>query len=249
MRRIVGLGGMLLALGVGCADETADPSATPEDPSGPVDPPVAPVEGECGLIDVSCPARRPHPGAPCQGALTCAYPEGSALWGATCVDEAWSLNATCTEQSIGGVCFLPSEAETCTDPFLGAGEGTVEAGVSSHQGAFRPFEEGELLEVEFGGQGSPMLWYRVQVDGPQPPPCARVTATMESPEFYEPGSVVRDVVLRCGASLDMFTIVPFGDCTGSTEPVEVTLTVEVEGIGASTTSVMLPADALCGGFG
>lgn len=167
------------------------------------------------------------------------------MWTLTCVDDAWEARATCDEEPRGGVCFLPSGAETCDTPFDGSSTGSVEVGPGSAVGAFRPFTEGELVDVEVGGQGSAMVWYRVRVEGEDLPTCVRVTTVLDATAVDFPQEIVRDVVLRCGASSDMFTIVPLGNCTRTGQPIAMTLTVDVQGLGQVRRSVRVPEEAVC----
>ncbi len=249
------LGFTLLAAGCDVTVTSVDDEANPNDPNDPNDPnPPGPKtkQGECGLIDIGCPSARPFPGSPCEGSFSCTYEDEVAIITSTCANDAWTESVECTEEVIGGSCGgTPPASESCTSPFSGSMEATLEVGPPPGSQAFRPFEEGELISPEIGGQGSAMVWFTLRMDGDELPDCARVTATLESGVFYDPGQQISDVKLRCGASLGMYSVVPYADCENLTEGdvVDVTLTVEVAGIGEASYPLRLAYEDVCFIFG
>lgn len=209
------------------------------------------IETDCGSVDTSCPSVRPFVGSPCQGNLQCSYVEegGFTTWQASCINGAWTASATCEEEPLGGTCGgVPPPAEACTAPFSGTLDASVEIGPATED-LFRAFYDGEPVAIEWGGQGSAMVFYRLKLAGPELPTCVGLTITLESPMFTEPLPQEATVVLRCGQSLSMYSVIPSGDCTSSEPMFEATLRVLVDGVGEVAQPVQLPTEALCGGFG
>lgn len=241
--------GMTVLAAAGC-DGTAleAQSDSPDGPDEPQPPGPKTKPGECGLIDIGCPSARPFPGSPCEGSLSCTYEDDITIFTATCSDGGWTESVECTEEILGGTCGgTPPVAETCNSPYSGTMEANLEVGPPPGSEAFRPFEEGEQLSPEIGGQGSAMVWFTVRLDGEELPDCARITSTLESDAFYDPGQQVSDVKLRCGASLGMYAVVPYADCEDLMEGdvVDVTLRVDVRGVGETSYPLRLAYEDLC----
>ncbi len=211
--------------GSGASDPSSDPTA-------------------CDVPDTTCPAERPHPGGQCTGALSCTY-QDVVPWEFTCVNDTWEGDPDC-EQIVGG-CPVAPPAEYCEAPFTGSMTGTVSVGPADLGEAFRPFAAREAARIEWGGQGSAMIFYRVQLDGEDLPSCVRVKTTI-APQGIAAEDTTHSVVMRCGETLGMYIIVPAGDCSGSV-PVPTALTVDVDGIGSTEVMLEVPPDAFCGGFG
>lgn len=198
--------------------------------------------GLCGLdIDSTCPASMPHSGAPCRDGLTCEYPDPNGMWMYGCPAGRWQATSTCT--SLGGGCPIPPFAETCdmpvTDTLMGA---VVEIGPAG-SGPFRPFMDREMISIIFGGQGSPMIEYRIRITRVDAPDCVRAITTIDA-TLVEPVSEPRTINLRCGESLGILTIVPTAVMCPDT-PVETVLTANVTGIGSASVTVLLPAESFC----
>lgn len=241
MARYLGSSALLVSLAAACTT-TVQANGEPQGAGGSNDTPES-----CDTPDTSCPADKPHPGAPCQGALSCAYDQQEVVpWSFTCVGGFWDGEPDCSE--IVGGCPVAPPAESCNDTFAGVrDDAALAVGPSTLGAAFRPFEAGEEVTVQWGGQGSAMIFYRVQLDGEDLPGCVLVRTTIAA-EGVAPETTTGAVRLRCGETLGMYIIVPYGDCE-NTEPVPTTLTVEVEGIGQREVMLLVPADAFCGGFG
>jgi len=188
----------------------------------------------------------PFPGGPCEGALSCDYTVDSFDWSWTCDDGVWSGQADCSEL-LGGACPVPPPAESCSDPFAGEMAGAIRVGPVELGQPFRAYEEGEAIDVVWGGQGSAMVFYRIAIDGEEPPSCAMVEASLTA-EGMAPEGLTSAVTMRCGESLRLYTIVPIGSCM-ETEPVDTVLEVTVQGIGTTSVTLKVPAEAFCGGFG
>jgi len=213
----------------------SDPSPTDAGPR---------VDGgaSCGEPDTSCPASLPHPGAPCATGLACEFPAMNGTWMYACPAGRWEATSTCTAPP-GGTCPIPPLAETCDSPFAGTLEGgTIEVGPAGSD-AFRPYTDGEMVSLVYGGQGSPMIHYRVRVNGVDAPGCVRAVTTLTAP-VVEPVSEPRTLRLRCGESLGIFTIVTGGtSCPDA--PVDTQLEVEITGVGTATADITVPPEAFC----
>jgi hypothetical protein len=126
-------------------------------------------------------------------------------------------------------------------------DGVLEVGPVEMGQPFRPYEQGESPEIVWGGQGSAMVFYRIAVDGQELPGCVEVDASL-TPVGLSPESLKGNVRLRCGESLRLYLIVPYGTCE-ETEPVDTVLHVEVAGVGTTEVTLQVPPEAFCGGFG
>lgn len=194
----------------------------------------------CDAPETSCPPTLPFEGAPCDLADNCEYdPQEGEHWTYSCTDGVWIGTVEC--MLLGGGC-VPPLVETCETPVRDHGAGTVEIGPVS-DGAFRPFMDGEEADVTIGGQGSPMIQFRIRtVD--DAPACTEMVTTLRTP-------VADDVVgrtrlrIRCGESLGVFTVMPVVvDCPpGPTTQFE--LEVELTGIGSTTATLTVDSMVFC----
>ncbi len=227
-------------LGAACTTTIVEDVAAEPTPEPVYDPAV------CDVPDVTCPADKPYPGAPCEGALSCTYDAESGVpWNYSCTGGRWNGEPDCSE--VVGGCPVAPAAEVCSAPVTGAGAAPIEVGPAALGIDFRPFAAGEEPSIVWGGQGSAMIYYRVRVDADDAPGCVQIR-TIITPSGGTPETTTSSVVMRCGETLGMYIIVPYGACGGS-EPVPTTLTVEVEGVGSTEATLSVPAEAFCGGFG
>jgi hypothetical protein len=177
------------------------------------------------MPDTACPAAPPFSGAPCRGALSCTYttPEGPGQF--DCEGDRWN----------GGIMCLgcpPQLVEECRTPFTGSAPASVQMGPA--EGAFRPFDPGERVPVIWGGQGLPMVSFRLRVGGETPPSCARVVART-SLDGGTAAVADRAIVTRCGETLTILQIVPGDPCLMR----DYSLQVVVDVVGVGTTSADL----------
>jgi hypothetical protein len=172
-----------------------------------------------------CPEELPLAGGPCVGGLHCEYVE----WAFDCTDGAWQAIPMC-------VGCAPPLAEICRDPFDGSlDDGTVTLGPGGYD-AFRPFATDERVVPVWGGQGLAMVELRVQVDHPTPPACVNVSVTA-SLDGLRGERIQLPVVMRCGQTAPVLTILPDNPC--EFRDYEVTLEVDLGGIGTATTTLVL----------
>lgn len=204
----------------------------------------------CRVPVTECPAEVPYAGAPCVDGLTCSYPQADELdtvHAATCADGLWGIDTTCMEV-VGGSCQVPPLAEGCLGPFAGAIAGaTVAVGpATAPTEAFRSFEADELIELVWGGQGSPMLAFRIQATGADEVACGMVRATVAIDGKAEVDAS-QPVVFRCGQTLGVFVIVPTSpiDCEDRVFTLEVG--VEIPGVGSTTATVKVQGGQHCFG--
>lgn len=194
-----------------------------------------------------CPTDMPFTGGPCEPGLSCDYPDPDGIsWSFTCPSGTWSGSGSCDEELLG-CAATPPAAESCPSPFSGEMSAGLQVGPADPTAAFRPFEQGETPNIEWGGQGSAMIFYRIQLDGEDLPDCVQIDSTLTPVGLYEE-SLVSNVKLRCGESLRLYIIVPFGTCE-ETEPIDSVLRVAIDGIGETEVTLSVPPDAFCGGFG
>ena len=186
----------------------------------------------CDAPMATCPEEfdQIFPGSPCVEGLVCEGPsdEFVALREAQCVDNAWEISVECLE--MGGPCYIPPPAEPCMGVFEGqAPDASVALGPMG-AGPFVPFEAGDMVNLVWGPQGSPMLEFRMQVDGHESENCYlhEVSAELSTGETAQGGGSVR---ARCGSTLTMYLIVP--DTTIACDPSVFQLRLElmVQGIG------------------
>lgn len=185
----------------------------------------------CTIPDTTCPADQPVAGAACDTAETCMYPDpnGMYTWTYHCQSLAWEGTSDCDPSMapIGGGCPVGPLAESCRPPFAGTLAGaTVEIG-DTGSGPFRAFAPGEHVSLVTGGQGSPMLGFRVRVTGTGVPRCVTATTSL-TVDTGTPLTVMRSLALHCGTTLPAFEIVA-DPCDSASHTLDVT--VEVAGIG------------------
>lgn len=210
------MGVLLIVVAASCGD---DDSVSGSDAGGGGD-----GGGSCTVPDTTCPDTAPIDGAPCAGDLMCDFTEGTS---AMCVDGAW--------QTFDCPGCAPPLAESCRDPSTAALAGaTVEIGPTD--GAFRPFTDGERIRPSFGGQGGAMVAYRVRVNHADAPVCSTVTATVTL-DAMSSAPARFPLKLHCGESLGVFTIFPDSPC--EFRDYDVSLTVEVEGAGSTSATLVL----------
>lgn len=198
--------------------------------------------GACFVPDTACPAERPFVGAACDLSESCTFQDQNLVdtWTYTCVNGRWDGQATC-EPTFGGGCPVPPLVESCTDPFSGTTSGaTVEVGPAT-LGTFRPFAENEEAALTWGGQGSPMISFRLRVKGANNVACTRVDTTTTMNGL--PASHASAIKLHCGESLTVFTILDV-PCDGGTHPFD--LAVKLQGIGETTAKLKI-TDPACPG--
>lgn len=197
----------------------------------------------CTVPDLQCPTERPFIGAACATTQVCQYPDGNQVdtWTYTCEAGRWLGEATC-EPVAGGSCPVPPLVEKCSDPFDGSTSGAVvELGPANPTMPFTPFAEGQAAPITWGGQGSPMLSFRVRVSGADDVACARLdmTTTVDG----QPGLSTALVKLHCGESLSVFTIVDL-PCDPGVHTLD--LTVEVQGVGTATAKLTVDTPGCLG---
>ncbi len=194
----------------------------------------------CNTPDVVCPEEHPHPGGLCEGDLACEYVEDPNTWHYTCSRGAWDADVDC--QTEGGC--SPPLTENCADPFAGELEGArIRIGPADMAEPFRPFTADDELDLIWGSQGSPMIAFRIDLEGaPAPPGCVLARFVLLSEAEGSSEATVDRIRLRCGQSLPTYAIVPFGgDLACATEAGEIPIRIEVviEGIGEATVDVVV----------
>lgn len=203
--------------------------------------------GACAQADVACPAKPPYPGSSCDLAETCQYPVGDGMntWTYACDAGRWSGQATC-EGAIGGGCPIPPLAEVCDAPFAGKVSGAkIELGLADPSQPFAPVAEGTELPLTWGGQGSPMVAYRVRVSGVDAS-CVRLDTTLSA--AGKPGAPTPNAIaLHCGESLGVYSIFPM-DSVSCDQPmnqyVDLEIKLDIQGVG-SVTKVVKVANPGC----
>ncbi len=194
----------------------------------------------CFVPDTTCPADRPLSGAACAMTDMCQYEDPNKVdtWTYQCESGRWNGEATC-EPILGGGCPVPPLVEKCTGPFDGNKSGaSVEIG-PVEPGPFRPFKDGEEAPLTWGGQGSPMISFRIKATGADDVSCARVDTTATIGGL--PGSHASAIKLHCGESLTIFTIVD-APCDPGEHAVE--FKVDVRGVGTATANLKI-TDPVC----
>jgi len=190
--------------------------------------------GSCAQPDISCPAKAPYPGSACAVVSTCQYPvgDGANTWTYSCDAGRWRGEATC-QGPIGGGCPIPPLAEACDAPFKGSAKGSIELGGADPEKPFEPLAEGAELPLTWGGQGSPMVAYRLRVTGVDAS-CVRIDTTLSA--AGKPGAPTPNaIVLHCGESLSVYSVFPM-DSVSCEQPmneyVDLEVAVDVQGVGA-----------------
>ncbi|HMR07332.1 MAG TPA: hypothetical protein PKA88_16235 [Polyangiaceae bacterium] len=196
----------------------------------------------CFVPDVSCPAERPFVGGACDTADVCQFEDPNKVdtWTYQCQAGAWVGEATCAPL-LGGGCPVAPLVEKCTDPFDGQKSGAGLKIGPATPGAFREFQDGEEAPLTWGGQGSPMIGFRILATGADDVSCARVDTTASVNGL--PGSHASAIKLHCGESLTVLTIVD-APCDPGVHSIE--LKVVVQGVGTATANLKL-TDPACPG--
>lgn len=188
----------------------------------------------CTIPDTTCPVDLPLAGAACDTAEACTYPDpgGTWMWTYHCADLAWAGTSDCVPAP-GGSCPVGPLAESCRAPFAGTLSGaTIEIG-GPGTGPFHPLLPGELVTLITGGQGAPMLGFRVRVSGASVPICVSATISLTI-DGRPPSTEERSLTLHCGTTLPAFQIVA-DPCDGAMHTLDVH--VDVAGIGTTHVAV------------
>ena len=156
-----------------------------------------------------------------------------AIWTHRCEGGQWT--STCNSTVPGG-CSNSPLSEYCDAPDEQLDGARLEVGPVSATEAFRSFEAQEIVTIEWGAQGLPMLPFRVRVAAPSEPSCVTVAAKMTL-EGREGGSAETTAKLRCGESLKVLSVIPFNVREARTFDLRVEVTVK--GVGTSTASIRL----------
>ncbi len=225
----------VLSFAVGCPEDRDDPpsrrdAATDVD-SGSAD---AGDPISCHDVDETCPDRRPVNGSTCAGDLSCDFMEagGQTTWTHRCESGQWTSN--CMSSVPGGCAYIPL-SETCDRASEGPMPGaTMAVGAVSATNAFRAFEAQEMLTIEWGAQGLPMLPFRVQVTAASEPSCVTVVTKMTL-GAREGGDAQTSTRLRCGESSKILSIIPFDVYDRRVFDMQVEVTVK--GVGTSTAAI------------
>lgn len=186
------------------------------------------------MPDAACPTKPPFPGARCELADACQYPVGDGMntWTYSCSQGRWTGEATC--EGIVGGCPVPPLVETCNDPFAGHANGaTIEIGAADPSKPFEPLPEGSELALTWGGQGSPMVGYRLRVSGLDAS-CIRADTTL-SAAGKPSASTPTAIALHCGGeSLGVYGIFPLESVCDLPENqlIDFEIAIDVQGAGA-----------------
>jgi hypothetical protein len=150
----------------------------------------------------------------------------------------------------GQMC-IPPFGEACDSPSSKPISGvTLEIAAGDATQPFTPLADGAPVDVVWGGQGSPMLAYRVRVSGAPVPDCALVAHKLALGP-YSGAETKTPVRLHCGESLVVYDIVPI-DQGCSSPPLPQDLGLEVSAFGQKKTLKLTWPNAACpkgGGFG
>lgn len=229
---------------VACGDDDAP---APVDDAGPGDGAVVPDAARdsgpredagpqaCTVPDMECPADQPFASAACDFDAMCTYPDpdGSTTWTYQCMDGHWMGTNDCMPPP-GGVCPVGPLAEGCRTPFDGTTSATIEIGPTG-AGAFRPFEPSEHITPIVGGQGAPMVTFRVRVTGDDVPACVALETQLTLDGGTPQTPTMRPLVLHCGESLAMFEIMGGDLCHPG--PFSLEIHVTMQGVGEGTATV------------
>ncbi len=202
---------------------------------------VADASVECTVVDQNCPDIRPYAGGLCEGELTCSYPEESmTTWTFTCSEQGEWIG-DCESNAPDGCSGIPL-SKTCENPFDGNREDTaVEIGPVSITEPFRTFTNDEMIDVVWGGQGLPMLAYRIRLVGGDDLGCISVNTTLEiGGNVIQSGAIPS--TLRCGQTPTVYTILDGDICDDRIYDLEVE--VVIDGIGTATSSLTFQGDCL-----
>ena len=197
----------------------------------------------CATTDTACPEAPPHSGQLCEGALSCEYLDENQidLWTYSCVGGHWHGEVEC--RALGG-CAAPPLSETCKPHFEGTVDGaSVEVGPQEIGQPFRPFEAGEQVELIWGPQGSPMLEYRLRLNGANELECVALRSSLTlAGETVELANL--RVRVRCGETLRVFAIVPF-DVGCVEEMFDLDLNLSLDGVGTTSARLKFMGGGSC----
>jgi hypothetical protein len=198
-----------------------------------------PAPATCDLVDAVCPGARPLAGTPCIPGLSCVYEAtraDPAIFTLTCPDGQWVEDLDCEAAGVGGACGLPVFTEFCESTVLGGfGALTLEVGPDLPDEDFRPFREGETVAEVVGGQGAPMVPFRVRLSGGDPmaaPTCVELGTQLHERGTPEAPPALQNLRIRCGTSMRAFIVDSMALCEDRLFDVE--LSVSLTG-GPSTT--------------
>jgi hypothetical protein len=198
------------------------------------------ADAGCGHLDTLCPPGPPFPGAPC--AL---LPPGQCSYGGEvfqCIEGHWQ------HLCLGGC--APPMSETCapimTEPLPGS---TLELGHVAGP-TFAAYQDGQPMDVIWGGQGTPMLGFRVRVTAPGSAPSCVLTETTLTAGTGSTAPTKLPVRLRCSESLAVYTIAPVElvPCDSTGKQVTLGLSVSVEGVGQKAVSLTMDSSLGCSVF-
>ena len=231
----VRLGLALALVFVACGDDDSSMDASTPDVS--FDAAIV-----CDEPATTCPEDQPIEGAPCVAPLECMYvaPRGFDPWIYTCDAGAWVTETPC---AVGG-CAPPPLAELCRDPFSGMLGASVSVGPATSD-AFRPFAEGEEVRAVVGGQGAAMLEMALSIDDADALTCIQADVTLSSGDVsFSATSIVR---VDCGRTRRIFVILQFPELECDPALHDVTIDVDVAGVGSTSVTVQLEGGYLCFG--
>ncbi|MSP74341.1 MAG: hypothetical protein EXR76_19600 [Myxococcales bacterium] len=199
---------------------------------------------ECSAVLEACPdeATPPQPGQRCAPALSCDYtrPDTGNLWHFTCGDGVVVFEEECPDPAPGGSCGVPPLAQYCERPDLQpTPQAVVDFGPAGGR-SFRPFADGDSVTAQVGGQGTPMLAWRLSIVGTDDVGCVayttRVRLASGGPALESSGQVQ----LHCGGSATIYTVLDPAVCSGALLSIE----VGIEGKGEAR-SHALDVSAAC----
>lgn len=225
---------VLLALAACSDDDVATDASTPDTSFD-----AAIV---CDQPATSCPEDQPLEGAPCEGSLECTYdgPVGLDPWMYTCEMGAWSTMAPCAP----GGCAPPPLAERCRDPFAGSLSAEVMVGPATSD-VFRPFADGEQVRAVVGGQGAAMLELALAIPEAEALTCIQADVSLSSGDVsFSTTSLVR---IDCGRTRRIFVILEFPSLECEPGLHDLTVDVDVAGVGSTSVTLQLEGNYLCFG--
>ena len=220
-----------------------EPDASHDQDAG-ADPDAGETPSGCAEPATECPAERPVPSGPCEGALSCDYLDANGVdhWTYDCRGGHWLADVEC---NLDGGCPVPPLAELCLDPFTGTLDGaTVQLGPADVAEPFRPLTANDQVPLILGAQGGSMISFRLAVGGVEAPACIGATITVTAGGVGAPPQDSR-IALHCGVSLPVFAILPSEYCEAATIPLEID--VQIEGIGSAHAVLAFVSEGMCVG--
>jgi|GEM_PF-946856 len=199
----------------------------------------------CDPIATMCPPddNRPFPGAPCEAGLECVYVEDARVgWNEIyeCQDGEWIRYTDCPP----GACGTIPLAESCGQPLMSSIAGaSVRFGPMLPGQPFRDFMPGETVDLVWGGQGAPMLAYRILVEGADTVDCvnARVLTSVAGADI----DASQPVTVRCGKTLTVYTIFPTSPLDCEDTLFDFTANFSVQGLGEATYALKVQGGENC----